>query len=377
MSKEKEDITVQIKTKNRIDYKEKLKDTSLISIIVPIYNAEKYLSDCIQSIQKQTYQNIEIILVNDGSTDSSLEICRKYQKGDSRIQVIDKDNSGVSHTRNIGIERAAGDYIAFIDADDWVKENYLEQLFKALKANSDKKAAAVYCGYIYDYNGSHMERFLRLENGIYHYNQLKNRLMDDGTLSGILLGSACGALYNLSIIKKYQIRFPIQVKKNEDGIFNLEYIYYGKNIVIIDQALYGYRQWKKKTFISLKQKDSFTIHRELNQATYAIKSLYKRIDPEYIKQKEFHQQMAARKISVTFWCALYFCQSEKNIRKCFWYVKHKFEALATEDFHALAYSNMNVYKKILVKIMCLRYGAIIFVPLIRWIYLPFQDRIRR
>lgn len=91
-----------------------------ISIIVPIYNVEKYLERCILSIIKQTYQNIEIILVNDGSTDSSIEICKKYSKIDSRILLIDKENGGLSDARNVGLQVAKGDYVLFVDSDDYM-----------------------------------------------------------------------------------------------------------------------------------------------------------------------------------------------------------------------------------------------------------------
>lgn len=96
----------------------------MISIIVPIYNAEKYLNRCITSLLQQTYSNIEILLIDDGSTDHSLEICRKYR--DSRIRVISKQNEGVSATRNLGIELAKGEYIMFCDADDFVEKEWCE-----------------------------------------------------------------------------------------------------------------------------------------------------------------------------------------------------------------------------------------------------------
>lgn len=91
-----------------------------ISIIVPIYNCEKYLEQCIGSLVKQTYSDIEIILVNDGSTDSSLSICKKYSETDDRIQVINKKNGGVSSARNVGIKVSTGEYVIFVDADDWL-----------------------------------------------------------------------------------------------------------------------------------------------------------------------------------------------------------------------------------------------------------------
>ena len=104
----------------------------LISVIVPVYNVEKYLNKCIDSIINQTYKNLEIILVDDGSQDSSGKICDEYTKKDNRIKVIHKENGGVSSARNIGLNNATGEWIAFIDADDWVDEEYLQTLFNRI-----------------------------------------------------------------------------------------------------------------------------------------------------------------------------------------------------------------------------------------------------
>lgn len=112
--------------------------TSLISIIIPIYNVEKYLPKCLDSVISQTYTNIEIILVNDGSTDSSGLICDDYALKDSRIKVIHKENGGVSSARNIGLDTASGDYVMFVDSDDYVEVDFCEKSLKmALEMNAD------------------------------------------------------------------------------------------------------------------------------------------------------------------------------------------------------------------------------------------------
>ena len=106
---------------------------NLISIVVPIYNVEKYLHRCVDSLLNQTYGNYEIILVDDGSTDDSLEICDEYRLKDKRVQVIHQDNGGLSRARNSGIKIAKGEYIAFVDSDDWVSEYYLETLINTAR----------------------------------------------------------------------------------------------------------------------------------------------------------------------------------------------------------------------------------------------------
>jgi len=108
----------------------------LISIIVPIYNVEIYLEKCLNSIINQTYKNIEILLINDGSSDNSLRICKKYQKKDKRIVLINKKNGGLSSARNAGIDKASGNYLLFIDSDDYIEIDMIEKLYNNIKSNN-------------------------------------------------------------------------------------------------------------------------------------------------------------------------------------------------------------------------------------------------
>ena len=119
-------------------------NNELISIIVPIYNTEKYLHECLDSILNQSYTNFEVLLINDGSTDSSGTICQEYVERDSRFRYFEKDNGGVASARNLGLERSEGTYITFIDSDDWVEFNYLEVLYTALKENDTDVAISTY-----------------------------------------------------------------------------------------------------------------------------------------------------------------------------------------------------------------------------------------
>ena len=112
----------------------------LVSIIVPIYNIEKYLERCIESLIKQTHKNIEIWLIDDGSTDNSRKICDEWMDNDSRINVIHKKNGGVSSARNVGLNNCKGEYVVFVDADDYVKENYIEVLLNSAVENNCEMA---------------------------------------------------------------------------------------------------------------------------------------------------------------------------------------------------------------------------------------------
>jgi len=123
-----------------------METNELISVIVPVYNVEPYLKKCIESIINQTYNNLEIILVDDGSFDKSGEICDEYASIDSRIKVIHKENGGLSSARNAGINAASGEYLAFVDSDDWIETDMYELLYKSIKENN----TALSCGGRYD-----------------------------------------------------------------------------------------------------------------------------------------------------------------------------------------------------------------------------------
>lgn len=137
----------------------------LISIIVPIYNTEKYLRQCLDSIINQTYTNFEVLLVNDGSTDSSGMICQEYVENDSRFRYFEKENGGVSSARNLGLERSGGAYITFIDSDDWVESNHLEALLKGIKENNTDIAVSKHKSY-------------KTEDGLFYFPVYSNQKLD-------------------------------------------------------------------------------------------------------------------------------------------------------------------------------------------------------
>ena len=117
---------------------------SIISVIVPVYNVEKYLSQCLDSILAQTFKDFECICVNDGSTDGSLDILQEYAKKDDRIKIIIQENKGLSAARNVGIREAIGQYISFVDSDDWVDKNYLQILYRTIENTNSE---VVVCNY--------------------------------------------------------------------------------------------------------------------------------------------------------------------------------------------------------------------------------------
>lgn len=205
-----------------------------ISVIVPIYNAAKFLDKCLKSILSQTYQNLEIILINDGSTDNSLEICETYKKTDERIKLFSKENSGVSSSRNIGIENATGKYVIFIDADDYIEQNMFELLSKDL---FDFNVDMSICGYKkVDINGNILFESEDLNEKYFDDEVFKHYLFDGRYYREIL----CNKLFKLDIIKNNNIRFREDIHINENIVFILDFAHFARKFVYDNQLLYNY-----------------------------------------------------------------------------------------------------------------------------------------
>ena len=150
----------------------------LISIIVPIFNTEKYLHQCLDSISSQSYENFECLLINDGSTDASASICREYVAKDARFRYFEKENGGVSSARNLGIERSGGAYITFIDSDDWVEFDYLEVLYSAIIQETADISVSTYRTYEMSKNQWLFHAFKRVEHQkVFSRQELFNKLM--------------------------------------------------------------------------------------------------------------------------------------------------------------------------------------------------------
>lgn len=209
----------------------------LISIIIPVYGVEKYLEKCIDSILYQTYKNLEIILVDDGSKDMCPKICDEYEKKDSRIKVIHKVNGGLSSARNEGLKIAKGEYIGFIDSDDFVEKNMFELLLKtAVEKNSD----IVICGYnMVDENGKELGNCLINSNkeifAISRFDSQNNYFEKKGERG--IYTVAWNKLYKKQIVS--DLVFP-EGKIHEDEATSYKLLYKGENIQYINKPLYNY-----------------------------------------------------------------------------------------------------------------------------------------
>ena len=209
-----------------------------ISVIVPIYNASSFLNKCISSIINQTYKQLEIILVNDGSTDNSLEICNLYASNDERIKIINKENGGVSSARNRGIEAATGKYLIFIDADDYIEKNMFEVLSNDLfKYDVDMSM----CGYKnVDINGNILSVSESLKEKYFDAKTFKHYLFMPNYYREIL----CNKLFKIDIIKNNNIRFREDIHINENIVFILDFAYFARKYVFDNELLYNFVQHK-------------------------------------------------------------------------------------------------------------------------------------
>lgn len=246
---------------------------SLISIIVPVYNTENYLEKCLYSLVNQTYKNIEIIIIDDGSPDNSMNIIQKFVLADNRVKVISQKNQGLSGARNTGMNNANGDYIMFIDSDDWIEIDTCE---KAINASEKYNADVVFWPYIREFSDSQKDNYLFDKTEIIwsekNINQLSRRMV--GLVGDELanpqsidnLVTAWGKLYKKSVIG--DVRFTdTKIIGTEDALFNIEVFLGINSAVYIPDLLSHYR----------KDNESSLTHNYKNKLVSRWREMYSRI----------------------------------------------------------------------------------------------------
>lgn len=207
----------------------------LVSIIIPVYNTEKYLERCINSIMEQTFKDYELLLIDDGSTDRSSSICDDYADKFENIRVIHKTNGGVSSARNTGIIEAEGKYIYFADSDDIVKPDGLESLVRC--AEECKESQLVVAEYEYIFPNGNICYEQVSTNFRYEGFQILNRVAD---FPWVYWATLCNKLYRADIIHKYNLHCHKNITIEEDLIFNFEYLKYVRYMVTSDIIVYSY-----------------------------------------------------------------------------------------------------------------------------------------
>ena len=213
----------------------------MISVIIPVYNGEKWLKNCIDSLALQNYKDFEILLINDGSTDSSEALCEEFARQHPYIKVFHKENGGAASARNVGLNNAKGDYVAFIDADDTVEPLFLETLYTAAKGND---ADIAMCDYIkHNANGS-FPYSQPIRGGIYSKEQISKELFPCIIMFDNLefppTISNCVCLFKRSLLENFKIRYP-EVRLCEDSFFGSVALYNAESFMYLKgQHLYNY-----------------------------------------------------------------------------------------------------------------------------------------
>lgn len=234
----------------------------MISIIIPVYNVEKYLAKCIDSVLSQTFTDWELILIDDGSIDQSGKICDEYASKDNRIKVTHKKNEGVSKARNTGIALAKGEYICFIDSDDWIDPTYLQD-FKVQEQQSDFYfSGALYDTYdkVYSYK-KYAEKYCQ------NRNEIRDEFFKQDLLSN---GYPWGKLYKTQIIKDNKLRFNENLTINEDHIFVFQYFSYINTLHITNTAGYHYTVFDNSGRKLSSKINSYTELKTASEQFYSI-----------------------------------------------------------------------------------------------------------
>ncbi|SEK45556.1 Glycosyl transferase family 2 [Pseudobutyrivibrio ruminis] len=203
----------------------------LVSVIVPVYNAEKYIDRCINSILNQSYKSIELVLVDDGSQDKSMSICKKYECYDN-VVIITQANAGAAAARNKGLEVAKGDYVIFVDSDDWIESSHIYNMINAINDNGQ----LVICGYKEIY---HNKEIVKSPKNKTYKKESFYKFIDRWGLDPIV-GSPCNKLIERKCIIDNAVLFPRGRKYAEDFSFNIELLNYYNSIVTIDSCTYNY-----------------------------------------------------------------------------------------------------------------------------------------
>jgi glycosyltransferase involved in cell wall biosynthesis len=240
-----------------------MNDNPLISIIVPVYNAEKYLGACIESITSQTYKNLEIILIDDGSSDNSGKICDDYAEKDNRIRVIHKENGGVSKARNDGLKLVSGEYIGFVDSDDTISPKMFESLFKNLSENSADIAVC-------DYEMVYADRRVSVNpRGI------SMKFSAEESIKNVLLGKyfqghLCNKLFKASVLK--DIFFDEDIYVYEDMLVVIKALLKSKSVFFDSTPYYDYYMRDDSAFHTSFTYKRYSAHTACERVFEAIAS---------------------------------------------------------------------------------------------------------
>ncbi|MBI5987101.1 glycosyltransferase family 2 protein [Clostridium perfringens] len=319
-----------------------------VSIIVPVYNCERYLEETIKSLLNQTLKDLEIIVVNDGSVDNSLYIANKFSDTDMRVRVLNQTNQGVSAARNLGLEFASGEYIGFIDGDDWIEVDMYKTLYDiAIKNNLD----LVISNFEQELDGKKIVNILEIKTNL----KLKKEEIINNVLPQFLkhekLNTVCNKLFKREIIEKYKIRFLREISLGEDREFNINYFSQIESLMYINYCGYHYREVKGSATRNIFEKDYF--NRALEVYNEEISSIYyKHFENKYLDELK-SINFINKIISYTY---IYF-KSNKDIAfiQRYRYVKKMVENDCVDNclnkYFDKIYKDKSRYEKLLLKLI--------------------------
>ena len=274
-----------------------------VSIIIPVYNVEKFLRKCLTSLVEQTFQDREIIAVNDGSTDRSLDILREFEQKYEFVTVVDQENRGMSKARNRGLSLARGEYICFIDSDDYVAPNFLERLYGACVEN-DAQIACCYYYYQYASSGFTMEYPFRCR-GVLTREEAMNKLLRDLQIQSLVWNK----MYKRSLFTDYNIQFP-SIAFEDMATANRVFAH-AERVVVLDEPLYYYVQRSGSTLATI---NASKINDFIRAVAMVRVSLEK--SGQFEKYRKSYLALTRKTSLCCYWYVLRMHNEKKSIRGC-------------------------------------------------------------
>ena len=309
----------------------------LVSIIVPVYNVEKYICKCLDSLLNQNYSNFEVILIDDGSTDNSGKICDYYSKKHNNIRVFHLDNKGVSNARNYGIEKAKGDFIQFVDSDDFVNKNYINDMIKLIDS---EEIDMIICGINqvnYNQGESVSSNIIVSKNeGLYRKNNLKYVIED--LIESSYINYCYSKLIRRNLLKENKIEFKKNISLGEDTLFILDVLKNSRSIRVVSEAPYNYVIHSNQSLTYKYRKDKFDILNNLSN------EIYKFCDEEQILNEKLTYILDKRYLGIIRFCLDENFKRYKGIR-----INHKLKnmkkILTNKDVVMFINSNKELFEE--------------------------------
>ena len=271
---------------------------SLISVIIPVYNVERYINRCIDSILNQTFSDFELILVDDGSKDRSGLICDDYKENDTRINVIHKKNGGASSARNAALDIAGGEYIMFVDSDDWLEADALEKLY-----NNSKECSMVVGGY-YTVSLSDKKPYWHSCDKILDRALVADEYIKICKSRNMIVAVPWGKLYKNSVIKENNIRFDTSMNIIEDSKFNIDFLQQVENVCFINDIVYNYNCVNEGSLTNKYWPD-----------TFLYRTNYYKVLEKWFKSVNKENLLLSEKQEIAYDTTLYYCLHYKNNKK--------------------------------------------------------------